>query len=570
MAQHGSPATVLICRPTPRRGGHVGAVAVEQTRDQRIRQVHPRPSARQRARPRAARRPRSRQRRGPSPNPPHGPRRTTSPREHPSAPDSAATRPRAHPRPPRPARSPWHRPRPPRQAPAGPTSARSSATFTNADTPTSRSGVRASPCALRNATAAFSKKRAHTARAHHLGVRHRRIERRGRHRIRRERRSRERRARQREQSRRRQRHQQRGRVCAPLTGARRALPRPVATHHAAPRRQAPSRTRSPDTPRSSRSRWPRAPPRPPRGRPPPCPTVLVHVLQQIERHERQREHDEPPKQRPLGKGAIGRRIQHGSPRCSQDAGASSRRWRKKPAKKSARKPPRSLTMLRIGENRRSAPLHARSAWNAKPERRTASQRRDVSPTVKPAEQGKAPRTNHPRRSRYRHPGIDDETCLYAARLPMPTSLSVPAPCDASSANAHRAVSLQSFMESSRGVNTTSGSIPRRAERVNPIAEQRTWRASLPNGNRHLPCNPPTESRTSRRCAAQSIREAASGLRRVAAHRTKARRGARRLWRNVGARWPGASRAGASTRALPLNLRARPCCRPPIPRTSTLS
>ena len=62
---------------------------------------------------------------------------------------------------------------------------------------------------------------------------------------------------------------------------------------------------------------------------------------------------------------------------------------KKPAKKSARKPPRSLAMLRIGENRRSAPQHARRAWNAKPERRTASQRRDVSPTVKPAEQESA-------------------------------------------------------------------------------------------------------------------------------------------------------------------------------------
>ncbi len=62
---------------------------------------------------------------------------------------------------------------------------------------------------------------------------------------------------------------------------------------------------------------------------------------------------------------------------------------KKPAKKSARKPPRSLAMLRIGENQRSAPQHARRAWNAKPERRTASQRRDVSPTVKPAEQESA-------------------------------------------------------------------------------------------------------------------------------------------------------------------------------------
>ena len=62
---------------------------------------------------------------------------------------------------------------------------------------------------------------------------------------------------------------------------------------------------------------------------------------------------------------------------------------KKPAKKSARKPPRSLAMLRIGENRRSAPQHARRAWNAKPEHRAASQRRDVSPTVKPAEQESA-------------------------------------------------------------------------------------------------------------------------------------------------------------------------------------
>ena len=242
---------------------------------------------------------------------------------------------------------------------------------------------------------------------------------------------------------------------------------------------------------------------------------------------------------------------------------------KKPAKKSARKPPRSLRCSELAKTD-EAHLSTRGGLGT-PSQSAARLRSGETFRRLPSQRNKkAPRTNHPRRSRYRHPGIDDETCLYAARLPMPTSLSVPAPCDASSANAHRAVSLQSFMESSRGVNTTSGSIPRRAERVNPIAEQRTRRASPPNGNRHLPCNPPTESRASRRCAAQSIREAESGLRRVAAHRTKTRRGARRSRGSVGARWAGASRAGASTRALPLDLRARPWCRPPIPQASTLS
>lgn len=50
---------------------------------------------------------------------------------------------------------------------------------------------------------------------------------------------------------------------------------------------------------------------------------------------------------------------------------------------------------------------------------------------------------------------------------MPMVLSIPAPCDASSAITHRAAALQSIIGSPNEVVATPASIPRRAGRVNP-------------------------------------------------------------------------------------------------------
>ena len=187
-----------------RRGGHVGAVAVEQTRDQRIRQVH-HGHLHGRGHAHAQHGDHARAKARPVAQPSARPRRTTSPREHPSARiapphDRERTRGRhalrdhrgigraLHAKPRRPHKRKVKRHVHERR-------------HAHQQKRRARIAVR-----LEKRHSRVQQKRAHAARAHHLGVRHRRIERRGRHRIRRERRSRERRAHQREQSRRRQRH----------------------------------------------------------------------------------------------------------------------------------------------------------------------------------------------------------------------------------------------------------------------------------------------------------------------------------------------------------------------------